>query len=183
VGRGQTCPPVAATFALSGLTCNVAEADFRDWTTLPGGVVYVTHPGIIPQPYPNGPAPTYEIKAIDITCSPGLEASYSAGTMVQQVRWGDLAGPFDSTGNYYTAPEGTSTSVSITLDITAALAKFGNRNGAPIKARADVEPCVADLKLNMSDVTRLLDAFRGIAYPFAPGQATFGCASLNPCEY
>jgi hypothetical protein len=40
-----------------------------------------------------------------------------------------------------------------------------------------------DLKLNIPDVSRLLDAFRGVAYPFAPGQAAFGCASADPCIY
>jgi hypothetical protein len=168
---------------LAGLTCNPDNAHYRDWSTVDGGVVYITHPGIVPVPIPGGPPATYEIRMIAFGSDAGDEASYSAGKTVQQVRWGDLAGPFDSTSNYYTAPEGTSTSVSITIDITAALNKFGNRSGAPIKARADVEPCVADLKINIPDVSRLLDAFRGLAYPFAPGQAAFGCPSMDPCTY
>jgi hypothetical protein len=183
VGRNQACPAGAPTFQMAGLTCNPDNAHYRDWSTIDGGVVYITHPGIVPVPIPGGPPATYEIKVIDEACDSSLEASYSAGKTVQQVRWGDLAGPFDPTGNYYTAPEGTSTSVSITIDITAALNKFGNRSGAPIKARADVEPCLADLRMNITDVSRLLDAFRGVAYPFAPGQAAFGCGSMDACSY
>jgi hypothetical protein len=50
----------------------------------------------------------------------------------------------------------------------AVLDKFGNRPGAPQKIRADVEPATIDFKINITDVSRVLDAFRGLAYPFPP---------------
>jgi hypothetical protein len=180
IGRGGACPTGQATFALAGLTCNPDNAHYRDWSTIDGGVVYITHPGIVPAPMAGGLPATYEIQIIDSSCLPTDEASFSAPKVVSQQRWGDMAGPFDPTGGYYTAADGT---VQITVDVTAIVNKFGNRPGAPIKARADVEPCAADLKINISDVSRLLDAFRGLAYPFAPGQAAFGCGSMDPCAY
>jgi hypothetical protein len=56
-------------------------------------------------------------------------------------------------------------------DVTAAVDKFRNKFGAPIKPRADVDPNVPDGKINItSDVTRLVDAFAGDPYPFSgPG--------------
>jgi hypothetical protein len=39
---------------------------------------------------------------------------------------------------------------------------------AIIKARADVEPQTPDQLINITDVTLVLDAFRGFPYPFSP---------------
>jgi len=36
-----------------------------------------------------------------------------------------------------------------------------------IKARADIEPALLDHKINITDVSCALDAFRGWSYPFA----------------
>jgi len=60
----------------------------------------------------------------------------------------------------------------VTVDVTACLDKFKNAQGAPIKARCDVEPNVPDGKVNITtDVTQILDAFIGYPYPF-PGPGT-----------
>jgi hypothetical protein len=68
--------------------------------------------------------------------------------------------------------------VGIGTDVTADLSKFSNRLISPTKARAEVEPCVQDLKINISDVTQVLNAFRNLPFPFAPGAG--GCSS-DPC--
>jgi hypothetical protein len=57
---------------------------------------------------------------------------------------------------------------NIVNDVVADVDKFGNRPGALIKARADMEPAKLDLKINITDVIQVLNAFRGAAYPFPP---------------
>ena len=63
-------------------------------------------------------------------------------------------------------PDGT---VDVTTDVTAVLDKFKNLEGAPAKARSDIDPTRPDQIINMTDVTYVLDAFRGSDYPFEPG--------------
>ena len=53
------------------------------------------------------------------------------------------------------------------------LAGFSNLPGNIAKLRGDIEPCVLDLKINMPDVLHALDGFRGLSYPFVPGER--GC--------
>ncbi len=57
----------------------------------------------------------------------------------------------------------------MTTDVTAILNKFKNLGGAPIKARSDLDMSLPDQKINISDVTLCLEAFRGFPYPFTPG--------------
>ncbi len=71
-----------------------------------------------------------------------------------------------------TPPDGR---VDIVTDILAIIAKFGSRPGAPAKIRVDLEPGMLDMKINITDVTFALDAFRGLPYPFAPSTTT-------PCD-
>ncbi len=156
---------------------------FRDWTTLPGGVVYVTHPGLVPSRY-NGAvlaeAAEYEIRMFDEGCTiPAYPDEYSDAATVVQTKYGDMAGPYDPSGPYYTTAEGAN--VGVGTDVTAILNKFGNRPGAPNKARADMEPCKLDHKINIGDVNEALNGFRNLAYRFAPG--TGSCPSVDPCAY
>ncbi len=169
-GTPATCPS-NTYFQKATLACT---SFYRDWTTVPGGVVYVTHPGIVP-----GETTRYDVRMIDEICDEGAPACYSIPTTVVQATFGDIVGPFDITGGYYTAAEGNNASVS--TDVTAALSKFANRAGAPSKPRADIEPCELDSKVNISDVTEVLDGFRNLPYRFAPGAGN--CSSLNPCDY
>ena len=62
-------------------------------------------------------------------------------------------------------PDGT---VDVTTDVTAVLDKFKNLEGAPARARSDIDPTRPDQIVNMTDVTYVLDAFRGSDYPFEP---------------
>ena len=70
-----------------------------------------------------------------------------------------------SAGRKLSASPSTSVgTVGITTDVTAALDKFRNLPGAPIKARCDIEPAVPDQMVNMTDITSFLDAFRGFGH-------------------
>jgi hypothetical protein len=64
--------------------------------------------------------------------------------------------------------------VDVTTDVTAALDKFKNIETAASTARADVEPSIPDQKVNISDVSCVVDAFGGGSYAFVP-------STTNPC--
>jgi len=123
------------------------------------GLLHVTDCEIVPNA-------TYNVQAIACTADPGNEENYSDPLTINTSMWGDICHTYD--GTHWTAPNGT---IDVTLDVTACLEKFKNSFGAPIKARADVDPNTPEWKVNVStDVTRILDAFKGYAYPFAgPG--------------
>jgi len=119
------------------------------------GLMHVTDREIVP-------GATYNVQAIDCTADPGNEANYSDPLPINTSSWGNICGPWDV--DHWSAPD---ESVDVTVDVTACLDKFKNAFGAPIKARADVDPDVPEWKINIStDVTRILDAFRGQPYPF-----------------
>ncbi len=156
---------------------------YRDWTTVPGGTVYATHPAVIPkkttaQPLPGVVATEYVIDVIDNSCLI-QQVNFSVPVSVLQAKYGDMAGLYDPSGPYYATPEGEN--VGVGTDVTSILNKFGNRPGAPIKARADLEPCKLDHKINISDVNEGLNGFRNLNYRFAPGSGN--CLSTNVCDY
>lgn len=107
------------------------------------------------------PGATYEVQSVDCGCYAEVDANYSAPLPVTTSAWGDMIG--DCTTTPCTPSDGI---VNVTTDVTACLDKFKNLPGAPAKARADVEPDVADWLVNITDVTSVLDAFRGLTYPF-----------------
>ena len=82
---------------------------------------------------------------------------------------------FDPGAVVWVAPDGV---VGIPTDILSMIAGFGNQRGSPTKTRADVEPCVLDFKINIIDIVRALDAFRGLPFPFQPG--VLDCPA-SPC--
>jgi len=123
------------------------------------GLLHVTDCEIVP-------SATYNVQSIDCATDPGNEANYSDPLTINTSMWGDICNTYD--GTHWTAPNGT---IDVTLDVTACLEKFKNAFGAPIKARANVDPNVPGWKVNIStDVTQILDAFKGQPYPLAgPG--------------
>jgi len=88
-------------------------------------------------------------------------------------------GPWN--GQFWPAPDG---SVGFTSDVIAVLDKFSNKSTAPIKARCDIDPDSPEQKVSITgDVSRVMDAFRGWAYPFGGPQEE--CPSPPPvggCE-
>ncbi len=155
---GQTSPPPegcgdapgmgSLTFTTATLQC---EPYYADWGTY--GTVHVYHEYVVPEG-------SYEVQ----TVVQGDGGIYSSPLSLTTSRWGDLVK--DCATTPCGAPDGQ---VDVSTDVTAVLDKFKNLDGAPGKARADVEPGTPDGLVNISDVTFVLDAFRGFDYPFVPG--------------
>jgi hypothetical protein len=158
VGPNDFCPPGAPVSTFASLTCDGPH--YTDWSAV--GTVHLYHEGVVP-------GGIYEVQMIDSAC-PLTEASFSLAVATITARWCDVAGPFDTNAGTWGGPDQV---VEIVSDVVAELDKFGNRATAPNKARTDVEPKFVDLKINITDVTRVLDAFRGLPYPFPP--------SADPC--
>jgi len=133
-----------------------------DWSTV--GTLHVTDDDIVPAAQPPGgvfiPA-IYEVQAIGCECEYDNEANYSAPFTMTTSIWGDLVGTCAVIP--CSPPEGV---VNMATDVTACLDKFRNLEGAVLKSRADIEPNLPDGLVNISDVTYVLDAFRGFPYPF-----------------
>ncbi len=122
----------------------------------------VYHDGIVP-------SAVYEVHEIEEACVGSIEGFSTPPLTVETVRWGDVAAAF--TDGQWGSPDDA---IDIVADVVAMLDKFSNRAGAPVTARADVEPAVPDQRINITDVTRILDGFRGLPYPFA--------ISATPCN-
>jgi DNA-binding beta-propeller fold protein YncE len=159
IGPGQTCQPGVPLMTAAGLRC-LPECR-TDWSRR--GTIHVFHEAIVP-------AAMYTIEIADCTSDLNDPASFRTPLSVSTTVWGDAVGGF--VGGVWTGPNGR---VEIVTDVVAVLDKFGSRPGAPIKARADVEPRCPDRKVNISDVARVLDAFRALPYPFGPSVA-------DPCS-
>ncbi len=136
---------------------------FTHWP--PGVMVHLFHESLVP-------GGGYLIQAIDQCASLDNQGDYSAPLSVQTSRWGDAVGTFDIVAQAWRPADGA---VNITSDVTAVLAKFANRSTAPNKPRSDLEPDEPDQLINISDVTRDLDAFRNLPYPFS------GPPLVDPC--
>ncbi len=146
--------PAASKYAL--LQC---DPEYRDWSA--EGVINIVDPFIVP-------GGVYEVDVIEEGCPLNDAGSYSLPLSVGTPMWGDLVGDCTPRPNDgFCTP--ADASIDVTTDVTAVLNKFKNTGTAPLKARADVEPATVDFLINIADVTRMLDAFRGNPYPFMPG--------------
>ena len=137
---------------------------YREWTA--DGVMHVFHEGLVP-------GGVYDVQIINLGCDTALEGGYSAPLRITTSSWGDVVENCSVVPCL--PPDG---SVDVTTDVTAILDKFKNLNNALITARADIEPQVPDQKINISDVTFALDAFRGRSYP----PDSFPPPSPRPCQ-
>jgi hypothetical protein len=154
-GIADDTPP---TFRLATLQC---EPHWADWAS--AGPVFVTGEQIVP-------GGRFEIQAINDGCSPALEADYSAPLVYDTSVWGDLV---TDCSNYPCGPPQGSVNFD---DIAAIVAKFANKPGAPSKTRADMSPSMPDKIIDFVDISRAVDAFRGLVYPFT------GPPPTDPCE-
>ncbi len=163
IGPGQPCPSGSPTSTFARLRCTPECRS--DWSRL--GPIHIRHEGMIP-------GAAYRAEVIDCSTDMNDPANYQSPLDIATPRWGDVGGPF--VGGQWTAPNN---SVDVTTDVVAVLEKFASRPSAPIKARADVEPSCVDMKINISDVTQVLQAFRSLPYPYTPSVAG-PCASTCP---
>ena len=154
---GTAVDPVGApgfpSFWAAGLQCDPL---FLEWGSY--GSVQVFHELIVP-------GGAYELQAIPITCATTEEGNFGYKAARGTARWGDLVGQFDPEGRHWPPPNGT---VDVACDVVAALDKFSNLPSAPVKARVDLEPALPDLRVNITDVVMILDAFGGTTYVFDP---------------
>ena len=148
--RNDDTPP---TFMAAKLRC---DPFYADWAAF--GAVHVYHEGIVP-------GGTYAAEAFFDGC-----AIASPPATMTTGQWADVVGAFDTGSGLWAAPDG---SVDVASDVVSVLDKFASAPGSPSKSRADLEPALVDLKINITDVTSILDAFGGAGYPFAP--------TITPC--
>jgi C1A family cysteine protease len=147
-------PPQFPTFLAATLQ---AEPYYTDFGSL--GSIRVYHAGIVP-------LGAYELRTVSqdargVQKDRPASALYAATSPV----WGDVCGRFEN--GAWLPPDG---SVDVTFDVTGAVDKFKNLPGAPSKLQADIEPNMPDRLVNITDVTYVVDAFRGLPYPFeGPG--------------
>ncbi len=157
---GQTAPPPGGCESVPGLASSTFQAAtlqcdpyYMDWSTI--GTVHLFHQAIVPGGF-------YEVQAVDQVCNATANSVYSLPLWTSTTEaWGDVVS--DCTTMPCGAPDGA---VGVTTDVTAVLDKFKNLSGAPMKARCEMEPAQVDLSINISDVTLVLDAFKGFDYPF-----------------
>lgn len=142
-----------ATWWGAALRCT---PQYMSWGAI--DVIHIYDPLIVP-------AGVYEVQAIEEGCDSALSGSFTVPLTVVNSRWGDVVGSFDEPSQQWTAPDG---SVSITSDVVAVVDKFRGLPGAPNKTRADVEPAAPNQLIDVTDFVQIVDAFQGIAYPFAP---------------
>ncbi len=158
---GQSVPPAGGCGPAPGLPAStLLSADLQcsmhcmDWDGL-GAEIHVGDREIVP-------GATYRVEAIDCACDPTVPGHFSPALTIGTPQWGDITGTCATCP--CTVPDA---SVDVTTDVTALLSKFKNVACAVVTARADLEPDVPDRLVNISDVTRGLDAFRGRSYPLS----------------
>ena len=85
------------------------------------------------------------------------------GTIVAPAEklWADVAGTFDGTG--WTGPNG----VVNMDDIMAAVHKFRRLANAPPMSWVDVDGELPNMVINLTDIMRIVQGFKGEPYPFS----------------
>jgi hypothetical protein len=136
------------TFTVATLRC---EPYFTDWHEV--GAVYVYHPAIAPEGQ-------FVVQTINDGCGLSAESNYSAGLNLATGKFGDTV------SSCATNPCGPPNAVIDAADVLAALDKFRNTPTSSRKFRVDLEPATLDGFINVSDITMVLNAFSGAAYPF-----------------
>lgn len=151
-----------ATPPLINVAHLICEPFIRDWGDT--GTLHLFGEDVVP-------GGVYAIQAVEEACGAVLVATDAPALNLVNSAWGDVAGPFDPVAEQWTGPDQR---VDVVTDILAVLDKFSNRPNAPSKVRCDVEPTVPDQRVNISDMTHLIEAFRSRPYPFTP--ATVPCS-------
>ncbi len=152
-GASATPIPGFSNYQNASLQC---DPHYEHWSRL--NMVHVTHEWIVP-------GGVYELRTVGPLCDP---ASPSGSLTVRTGRWADSVGPFDLENATWLAADG---SVDVATDVVAALDKFGSAPGSPTKVRVDIDYDAPDGKINITDVTVVLDAFAGGTYPYEFAEA------------
>lgn len=135
------------TFKRSRLSCDPV---YRDWGA--EGTIMISDHEIIP-------GGVYDIQQVSEGCDIGDELSFSTALSVATSgRWGDLIGgtptdPPDDDTNF--------------IDISGVVDKFRNAPNSPGLPLSDLSPSQTDGRIDFTDISMCVDAFRGLSYPFA----------------
>lgn len=141
---------------------------FRDWSTVPSGIIQIADCNIVP-------CAAYTVRALtDVACDPWVFGGFSpAAVLPTTLVWGDVVG-----ANELAPANGI---VNIT-DIAAVVDCFREVQGAPPRTWCDLggdRPSQGvNLTPNIADVVLVVDAFRGFAYPFPGPTAPAACAGI-----
>jgi hypothetical protein len=101
----------------------------------------------------------YEFQQITADCDEGAEINFSAPLMVAAAGfWGDLIGQGSNE-----PPNGDPNFT----DISGLVDKFKNAPNAPGLGSADLSPSQTDGRVDFTDISMCVDAFRGFEYPFS----------------
>ncbi len=166
-------PPLAGPFRAARLQCTPL---YRDWT--PDGVFYVTGGEVVP-------SSKYDVQSFAASCA-GMEGSCldsSPPLHVATARSGDVEAVYQPPTPPLTQPNA--------IDLAQLVNKFKSLVGAPVKSRAQLQPNLPELNadINALDITAVVDAIKGKAYPFSgpcpcPSTVTCNltlCTSPAPC--
>ncbi len=164
-GIGVVSPTNCVTaprFWAAKLECDPVYAD---WSGI--DIVHVYGSEVVPgirigtQNPPVIQGSSYEVDAIHQGCDTAVLTNYCGNRLPRLTnRWGDVVGVFQN--GQWTPPDGI---VNVTTDVTAVLQKFANTVTAPTKVVCDVDLLIPDLKVNISDVTKVQSAFQSMPYP------------------
>ena len=145
----------SADYRCARLGC---EPEYRDWyADFGGSMIHVTGPEILP-------SSQYHVQLIGESCS-GNETGYSSSLVTGTGPWGDVA-TMSATG----PPDG----VVNVLDVSAMVSKLKqvpDRIPERHAWLADVAPWPYAAGINVLNVSYVVDALKGLAFP----------ASLRPC--
>ena len=104
------------------------------------------------------PGGRYDVQAITEGCDLANDCIYSEALPVATFDvWGDVVSPFTGPGS---PPQPDF------LDVSSVVDKFGDLDGAIIRARADVHPDTPDQVVDFQDISKVVDGFKGEGYPF-----------------
>ncbi len=134
-------------FVAAPLQCEPHFAAWKDW-----GPIQAFGPEIIPDS-------VYDVHELGPSCyDPGDPECFRLIARLRTSRWGDVQIPY-STPDGATQPD--------FVDIHAAIAKFKQSPGAPLTARVAVYGDVPSQQVSFQDISVIVDAFKGAAFPFS----------------
>jgi hypothetical protein len=138
------------TFTASKVQCDPYFAADEVWPAT--SLLYVLGAEVIPDSL-------YEVKMLRADCIDFDVCGLSVGSF-QTGRWADVVPPFE-----INAP-GSQPDIG---DISGMVERFRNSFGCPSKAQSQLQPNIPDpsRKVNFSDISNAVNAFRGFAYPYA----------------
>ena len=139
---------------------------FRDWTTVPGGVIHIADCNIVP-------CATYLVDAVTNVCSSFFDPFSPAISLSTTAVWADIVA-----GGGTTAPN----NIVDFADISSAVDRFRSVPTAPHATRCDLgenRPSGGVLMpINFLDISYVVDAFRGGSYPFSGPSAPLPCPGV-----